>query len=79
MKPFPSSAPTRRSDDHFRRRCRGAADAGGSPRSFAYFGRLDDRTRRLREILGSPADVIAEPIRKNRLRESIRREATLAF
>jgi predicted nucleotidyltransferase len=46
---------------------------------FAYFGRLDDLTRRLREILGCPVDVIAEPVRKDRLRQSIAREATLAF
>lgn len=46
---------------------------------FAYFGRLGDLTERLREILGCPVDVIAEPVRKDRLRQSIEREATLAF
>lgn len=46
---------------------------------FAYFGRLDDLTQRLRKILGCPVDVIAEPVRKDRLRQSIEREATLAF
>jgi uncharacterized protein len=46
---------------------------------FAYFGRLDDLTRRLEEILGCPVDVIAEPVRKERLRKNIEREATLAF
>jgi predicted nucleotidyltransferase len=46
---------------------------------FAYFGRLDELTRRLREILGCPVDVIAEPVRKDRLRQNIEREATLAF
>jgi predicted nucleotidyltransferase len=51
------------------------ANRGG----FAYFGRLDDLTRRLEEILGCSVDVIAEPVRKERLRENIEREATLAF
>ncbi len=46
---------------------------------FAYFGRLDDLTRRLEEILGCSVDVIAEPVRKERLRKNIEREATLAF
>jgi predicted nucleotidyltransferase len=46
---------------------------------FAYFGRLEDLTRRLREILGCPVDVIAEPVRKDRLRQSIDREVKSAF
>ena len=46
---------------------------------FAYFGRLEDLTRRLEEILGCSVDLIAEPVRKDRLRENIAREATLAF
>jgi len=46
---------------------------------FAYFGRLDDLTRRLEEILGCSVDVIAEPVRQERLRKNIEREATLAF
>jgi predicted nucleotidyltransferase len=46
---------------------------------FAYFGRLEDLTERLREILGCPVDVIAEPVGKDRLRRNIEREATLAF
>src|SRR5437870_10003293 len=46
---------------------------------FAYFGRLDDLTRRLEEILGCTVDVIAEPVRKERLRKDIEREAMLAF
>ncbi len=46
---------------------------------FAYFGRLDDLTRRLEEILGCSVDLIAEPVRKERLRKIIEREATLAF
>src|ERR1700686_4822673 len=43
---------------------------------FAYFGRLDELTQRLQEILGRPVDVLAEPVRKDRLRKSIEREAT---
>ena len=46
---------------------------------FAYFGRLDDLSRRLEEILGCSVDLIAEPVRRERLRENIEREATLAF
>jgi uncharacterized protein len=51
------------------------ANQGG----FAYFDRLDDLTRRLEEILGCSVDVIAEPVRRERLRKNIEREATLAF
>ena len=46
---------------------------------FAYFGRLDAINRRLEEILGCSVDVVAEPVRKERLRQTIEREATLAF
>ena len=46
---------------------------------FASFGRLDDLTRQLEEILGCSVDLIAEPVRKERLRRNIEREATLAF
>jgi predicted nucleotidyltransferase len=46
---------------------------------FAYFGRLDTINRRLEEILGCSVDVVAEPVRKERLRQAIEREATLAF
>lgn len=46
---------------------------------FAYFGRLDALTQRLQEILGCPVDVIVEPVRKERLRHAIEREATAAL
>jgi predicted nucleotidyltransferase len=46
---------------------------------FAYFGRLDTINRRLEEILGCSVDVVAEPVRKERLRQTIEREARLAF
>ena len=46
---------------------------------FAYFGRLDDLSRRLEEILGCSVDLVAEPVRRDRLRKNIEREATLAF
>jgi|SRR5580704_7745491 predicted nucleotidyltransferase len=46
---------------------------------FAYFGRLDTINRRLEEILGCSVDVVAEPVRKERLRQAIEREAALAF
>ena len=46
---------------------------------FAYFGCLDELTARLEEILGQPVDVVVEPVRKDRLRREIEREAALAF
>ena len=46
---------------------------------FAYFGRLDDLTHRLEEILGCSIDIVTEPVRKERLRQAIEREAALAF
>ena len=46
---------------------------------FAYFGRLDEINRRLEQILGGPVDIVTEPVRKERLRQAIKREATLAF
>ena len=51
------------------------ASGGG----FAYFGRLETLSRRLREILGQPVDVIAEPVHKDRLRRNIEKERALAF
>lgn len=46
---------------------------------FAYFGRLDSLNRRLREILQRPVDIVAEPIRKERLRREIERDRIIAF
>ncbi len=46
---------------------------------FAYFERLDALTRRLHDILGCPVDVVTEPIRQERLRRTIEREAMFAF
>jgi predicted nucleotidyltransferase len=46
---------------------------------FSYFDRLDTLSRRVAEILGGPVDLLAEPIRKERLRHEIEREAVLAF
>jgi hypothetical protein len=46
---------------------------------FTYFGRLDEINRRLEQILGCPVDVVTEPVRKERLRQAIEREAELAF
>jgi predicted nucleotidyltransferase len=63
------------SDVDVRVRLTPEANQGG----FAYFGRLDDLTRRLEEILGCSVDVITEPVHKERLRKNIEREAALAF
>jgi uncharacterized protein len=46
---------------------------------FAYFARLDALVRRLRDVLEYPVDVVAEPVRKERLRRSIEKDMTLAF
>ena len=52
-----------------------AARGGG----FAYFGRLDDLRRRLEQKLGCSVDLVSEPVGSAGLRDSIAREATLAF
>lgn len=56
-------------------RLSGEAARGG----FAYFGRLALLVERLRDILGCPVDLVTEPIRKERLRRQIEKEAILAF
>jgi predicted nucleotidyltransferase len=45
----------------------------------AYFGRVDQLTHRLEAILKRPVDVIAEPVRKERLRRQVERDRTIAF
>ena len=46
---------------------------------FVYFGRLEALKQRLQEILGCSVDIVTEPVRKERLRRIIERDATLAF
>ena len=46
---------------------------------FAYFGRLDALSRRLEAILERPVDIVAEPVRKDRLRRSIEKDRIIAF
>jgi predicted nucleotidyltransferase len=46
---------------------------------FAYFGRLEALTQRLKEILGRPVDIVTEPVRKERLRRIIERDSAVAF
>jgi len=53
--------------------------AEASQGGFAYFGRLDALRDRLTAIVGRPVDVIAEPVRKERLRRAIETESALAF
>lgn len=53
--------------------------AEASRGGFAYFGRLNAIAERLRAIVGRPVDVVAEPVRQERLRRAIAQEATLAF
>jgi hypothetical protein len=52
-----------------------AARRGG----FAYFGRLDELSRRLEQILGCRVDIVTEPVDRASLRQAIEREAALAF
>jgi len=40
---------------------------------------LEALTQRLQEILGCPVDIVTEPVRKERLRRIIERDATVAF
>lgn len=53
--------------------------AGFSKGGFDYFGRLDELQHRLAEILSCDVDVIAEPVRKERLQKEIDRDRVLAF
>jgi hypothetical protein len=51
--------------------------AGGG--GFAYFGRLEELRERLARILEREVDLIAEPVRKDRLRREIERNRLVAF
>jgi predicted nucleotidyltransferase len=44
-----------------------------------YFGRLEALSERLRALLGTEVDVVAEPVRKERLRRAIDRDRVVAF
>jgi predicted nucleotidyltransferase len=46
---------------------------------FRYFGRLSTLSEHLRDILGTDVDVVAEPVRKERLRRAIERDRIVAF
>ena len=46
---------------------------------FAYFSRLEALGHRLQEILGRPVDIVAEPVRKERLRRNIETDSVLVF
>jgi predicted nucleotidyltransferase len=46
---------------------------------FAYFGRINALTHRLRDIVCRPVDVVIEPVRKDRLRRVIEKEGARAF
>lgn len=46
---------------------------------FRYFGQLAALSERLRDILGTEVDVVAEPVRKERLRHAIDRDRVVAF
>jgi uncharacterized protein len=46
---------------------------------FAYFGVIDRLARRLEAIVLRPVDVIAEPVRKQRLRQEVEKDRIVAF
>jgi uncharacterized protein len=46
---------------------------------FRYFGQVAMLGERLRDILGANVDVVAEPVRKERLRRAIARDRVIAF
>jgi hypothetical protein len=46
---------------------------------FHYFGQLATLAERLRDMLGTEVDVVAEPVRKERLRLAIARDRISAF
>jgi hypothetical protein len=48
-------------------------------RGFGYFGQIDELTRRLEAIVGRSVDVIAEPVRKPRLRRMVEEDRVVAF
>jgi uncharacterized protein len=70
---------------------RGEADAGSdvdvviglsdeaASGGFTYFGQIAALSERLQHIVGCPVDVVTEPVRKERLRHQIEREAVRAF
>jgi hypothetical protein len=48
-------------------------------KGFAYFGQLENLKAALRQILGRPVDLLAAPVRNERLRAQIEREKVPAF
>jgi predicted nucleotidyltransferase len=46
---------------------------------FEYIGRLEDLRQRLCQIVGGEVDIIAEPIRNDRLRRNVEEDRVLAF
>jgi predicted nucleotidyltransferase len=54
-------------------------EADPARNGFAYFGMIDRLTRRLEAIVRRPVDVIAEPVRKQRLRREVEKDRVVAF
>jgi predicted nucleotidyltransferase len=44
-----------------------------------YFGRLEELRERLRQIVGREVEILAEPVRKDRLRRNVEEDRVLAF
>jgi predicted nucleotidyltransferase len=52
---------------------------GAAKQGFAYFGQMEALRRMLSGILGRQVDVIAEPVGRERLRQRIEEDRTIAF
>jgi predicted nucleotidyltransferase len=56
-----------------------AVELEDSPSGFATLGRLDRIRHRLSEILGTPVDVVPEPVEPSPLKRAIDRDRCRAF
>jgi uncharacterized protein len=48
-------------------------------RGFGYFSSLEDLRKRLQEVVGTPVDIVPEPVSNKRLAREIERDRQLAF
>lgn len=46
---------------------------------FRYFGQIDTIRELIEDLFDRPVDIVVEPVRKERLRRAIERDAALAF
>jgi uncharacterized protein len=48
-------------------------------RGFGYFSSLEDLRKRLQEVVGTPVDIVPEPVSNKRLAREIEKDRQLAF